>query len=107
MQIFLMAIASIAFSQSAANSNQPSPETDQEIVAPVDVAFTFTEPKPITDKAHPDYVRCRSEAVIGSLARKKRICMTNREWKASNKEGSKRSRQLVEDLKVGMDNNGL
>jgi|GEM_PF-2564288 len=38
------------------------------------------KPKKITDRRHPDYVRCRSEPIIGSLARKRRICMTNAEW---------------------------
>lgn len=55
------------------------------------------KPKKITDRNHPEYVRCRSEPVIGSLARKKRVCMTNREWAAHNREGSKRSREFVDD----------
>ncbi len=56
----------------------------------------------ITDRRHPDYVRCRSEPVIGSLARKKRVCMTNREWTAHNAEGNKRSREMVDQVTQGM-----
>jgi len=59
------------------------------------------KPKKITDRSHPDYVRCRSRAIIGSLARKQRICMTNKEWVAHNQEGSRRSREFVEDMQVG------
>jgi len=59
------------------------------------------KPKKITDRRHPDYVRCRSEPIIGSLARKRRICMTNAEWVEYVKAGSRDSRQFVEDMQVG------
>lgn len=60
------------------------------------------KPKKIKDRRHPDYVRCRSQPVIGSLARKRRVCMTNREWVAFNQEGSKRSQEFVDDMQSGM-----
>ena len=59
------------------------------------------KPKKITDRSHPDYVRCRSEPIIGSLARKRRVCMKNKEWAAHNREGGRRSREFVEDMQVG------
>jgi nitrate reductase cytochrome c-type subunit len=59
------------------------------------------KPKKITDRRHPDYVRCRSEPIIGSLARKRRICMTNAEWAEYVKAGARDSRQFVEDMQVG------
>lgn len=62
-----------------------------------DVTKKDKKPKKITDRKHPEYVRCRSEPIIGSLSRKKRVCMTNREWAAHNREGSKRSREFVDD----------
>lgn len=60
------------------------------------------KPKKITDRRHPDYVRCRSQPVIGSLAKKRRVCMTNKEWVAFNKKGNDRSREMVDDLQSGM-----
>ncbi|WP_430426776.1 hypothetical protein [Parasphingorhabdus sp.] len=63
------------------------------------------KPKKIKDRRHPDYVRCRSEPVIGSLARKRRICMTNKEWVEYTKAGTRESRGFVEDMQSGMDNN--
>lgn len=60
------------------------------------------KPKKIKDRRHPDYVRCRSEPIIGSLARKRRICMTNREWIAHNNEGNRRSKEFVQDMQTGM-----
>ncbi len=55
------------------------------------------KPKKITDRNHPDYVRCRSEPIIGSLARKKRVCMTNKEWAKVARQGNEQSRRMVED----------
>jgi hypothetical protein len=63
------------------------------------------KPKKITDRRDPNYVRCRSEAIIGSLTRKRRICMTNAEWTEYVKVGSRDSKQFVEDMQVGMDHN--
>jgi hypothetical protein len=51
----------------------------------------------INDRRHPDYVRCRSYSVIGSLAKKRRVCMTNKEWVVYIREGNSRSRQMMED----------
>ncbi|GAB5487818.1 MAG: hypothetical protein Pars2KO_13880 [Parasphingorhabdus sp.] len=59
-------------------------------------------PKKIKDRRHPDYIRCRSEPVMGSLARKKRVCMTNKEWAIHFREGNKRANQFVNDIQGGM-----
>ena len=61
-----------------------------------------TKPKKITDRNDPNYVRCRSEAIIGSLARKRRICMTNAEWVEYTRTGSRDSKQFVEDMQTGI-----
>lgn len=58
--------------------------------------------KKITDRRHPDYVRCRTQPIMGSLARKKRVCMKNKEWAAHNTEGNRRSKEFVEDMQSGM-----
>ena len=59
------------------------------------------KPKKITDRNHPDYIRCRSEPIIGSRAKRKRTCMTNREWANVSRKGNKGSREFVEDLQPG------
>ena len=59
------------------------------------------KPKKITDRRHPNYVRCRSEPIIGSLARKRRVCMTNQEWVEYTQIGSRNSREFVEDNQPG------
>lgn len=63
------------------------------------------KPKKITDRRHPDYVRCRSEPVIGSLTKKKRVCMTNAEWVQFTRTGSRDANQFVEDMQTGIAGN--
>lgn len=56
----------------------------------------------IADKKHPDYVRCRSEAVIGSRAKRRKVCLTNREWAQVERDGSSVARRTVEEGRSGM-----
>lgn len=89
-------------------------EEDKQAVAEA-VETTQTEPnidvvekKPekITDKSHPDYVRCKSESIIGSRAKRKRTCLTNREWTRLQRRGNEASRDFVQDMQSGsMGNN--
>lgn len=66
------------------------------------VADAATAAQPITDKSHPDYVRCRSERVIGSLAKRTKTCKTNREWEVASRVGNRGARDIVESQQVGM-----
>jgi hypothetical protein len=52
-------------------------------------------PAKITDKAHPDYVRCRSEEIIGSRAQFRRTCKTNREWADVAAKGGRSEREIL------------
>lgn len=54
------------------------------------------EPK-VTDRRHPDYVRCKSEKVIGSLSKRNRVCMTNREWEETSRRGNDLAREMAND----------
>jgi hypothetical protein len=58
-------------------------------------------PRKITDRRHPDYVRCRSEPVIGSIAKKRRVCMTNAEWAEYVRTGSRNAKEFVDDNQPG------
>lgn len=57
----------------------------------------------ITDRSHPDYVKCRTESVIGSRAKKRRICLTNREWAEVARQGRGMANALVEGGQAGID----
>ncbi|MEO1043864.1 MAG: hypothetical protein AAFX04_00315 [Pseudomonadota bacterium] len=55
----------------------------------------------ITDRSHPDYVRCKSERVMGSLAKRKRTCMTNRQWEQTARDGNDLSREWIQQQQDG------
>ena len=58
------------------------------------------------DKSHRYYITCRKTEVIGSLARKLRVCRTNEQWKESSAKGNENSRDLVEGFgRMGGTNN--
>ena len=59
----------------------------------------------ITDKDHPDYVKCRTERVLGSLAKRKKTCLTNRQWEEFARRGNENARRTVEDNAAGMTGN--
>lgn len=82
-------------------ATSPAVASDTATAMTEKVEIKKEKPKKITDRSHPDYVRCRSEPVIGSLSRKRRTCMTNAEWKETNKQGNKASRDFVDDNQQG------
>lgn len=55
----------------------------------------------ITDRLHPEYIRCRREPVIGSRARMRNICMTNRQWEEYARTGNSDARSIVDDISKG------
>ncbi len=58
-------------------------------------------PRPITDRRDPQYVRCRLEPVAGSILKKRKICMTNHEWKLAIRKGNQYAREFVDDNQPG------
>lgn len=96
MKIFpliLVAGALIAAPALAQNAGEDSAVETKDAVTAKPVKVTK---KKIKDRRHPDYVRCRSESIIGSLAKKRRVCMTNRQWTEAAREGNAYSREMVE-----------
>lgn len=65
-------------------------------------AATEEKTEKITDKTHPDYVHCRTEPVIGSRAKKRRVCLTNREWAEVERSGKATATRIVEEGRAGM-----
>ena len=62
-----------------------------------DVPPKTNKVKKITDRRHPDYIRCRKESIIGSLSRKRKVCVTNKEWAVDSREGNRRAKEVVTD----------
>lgn len=48
--------------------------------------------------AHPYYIRCRKDPVVGSLVRKLRVCRTNYEWKKFAEQGNDTGREILGDV---------
>jgi hypothetical protein len=46
----------------------------------------------------PEYMRCRKEEVIGSWAKKVRVCRTNREWSQRSDTGNQNARDTIEAM---------
>ena len=57
----------------------------------------------ITDRRHPDYVKCRTESVVGSRAKKRRVCLTNAQWAEVARQGNGMAAALVEGGQSGID----
>lgn len=98
----LQASATPPESQKNASSTVEATDSDTVAIPSPTVAAASSTAEPITDKTHPDYMRCRSERVIGSLAKRKKTCMTNREWEVASRVGNRGARDIVESQQVGM-----
>ncbi|UAB79105.1 hypothetical protein INR77_05290 [Erythrobacter sp. SCSIO 43205] len=79
-----------------------TPAQDAAAAQAGDATKETAEPKKITDRNHPDYVRCRREPVIGSRARFTKRCYTNREWEQIAQRGNEGTREIVESGQAGM-----
>lgn len=55
----------------------------------------------VTDKDHPDFIKCRMEKVLGSLAKRRKTCLTNRQWEEFARRGNDNARKTVEQWAVG------
>lgn len=98
LAITLAALLSVQTTGKGEDAGSPSAVADTaepaQLASP---ASAEGEKADITDKAHPDYVRCKSESVIGSRAKRKRTCMTNREWALVERRGNEASREYARD----------
>jgi len=50
------------------------------------------------DPSHPYYIKCRKTEVIGSLAKKLRVCRTNEQWKEASSQNNDYTRTTLEGM---------
>lgn len=111
LALFASLAASSGEDRGADKSPAPQDPSSSEASAnSFSAATAASEPKPteqakITDRNHPDFVRCRSEKVIGSNAKRRRVCMKNSEWAQATSAGNQGARDIVESQQVGMNGN--
>lgn len=55
----------------------------------------------ITDKSHPDYIKCKTEPVLGSRAQRTRTCKTNREWALLAQQAKRLTNEMIGQPRVG------
>jgi hypothetical protein len=88
-----LAISALTMMGSAAIAQQDAAAPTEEAAA---------KPKKITDRNHPDYVRCRNEEIIGTRARKNRVCMTNRQWAEVARGGNEMTEEFIRSHRSGL-----
>lgn len=93
----LAALSTVCLGTAAVAQDKPAEAKKEQAVETATTNTAAAKPEKITDRSHPDYIRCRRERVMGSLAQKRKICMTNAEWKAYAAEGNRGANELVED----------
>lgn len=55
---------------------------------------------------HPYYIKCRKTAVVGSLAKKLRVCRTNDQWRETSASGNQNARDTLEGFARSGGTNG-
>ncbi len=58
------------------------------------------------DFTHPYYIRCKKDPVVGSLARKLRVCRTNEQWKQFAAQGEGNGREIMDEMSHAPVNQG-
>lgn len=99
-------IAASLFALQAAPQAADAAKQEAKAKADPEIEVVETKPVKITDKSHPDYVRCKRESVIGSRARKRKVCKSNKEWVADSRKGNQHTRELVEANSPGFNSGG-
>ncbi len=92
-----MSFTFIAASVFALQAASPAAATHAAEVQKAGAEIEVVEKKPekITDKNHPDYLRCKTQSVIGSRAKRTKTCMTNKEWALASRRGNENTRDIV------------
>lgn len=97
----MLALATVSAVFLVVGSASAAEPQDSQPSAPAGEAQAARKPDGM-DKFHPDYVVCRNESVIGSRAKKRKVCLTNRQWAAVANDGNGLARKVVEDSRAGM-----
>lgn len=87
----VLIIAGVLSSTAGATQLDVTKEVDKS-------AEEIVETEKITDRRHPEFVRCRSEAIIGKLAKKRKVCMTNKRWAEAGKSGNRFANDMISPI---------
>ena len=87
----LLALTLFAAPAFAATDKQPPSRMPSEMT-PTEIKAYNAD----IDVNHPFYIKCRKTEVMGSLAKKLRVCRTNDQWKESSARGNDNARDTLE-----------
>ncbi len=94
MRAFTIAALSLAIAAPAIAVDKQPPGRMPSEMTPTEIKAYNAD----IDKTHPYYITCRKTEVIGSLARKLRVCRTNVQWKESSAKGNQNARDTLEEF---------
>lgn len=94
-----LAAAAMLISPTVAAAQQEAKSQEQKVASQ-----TPATQAPL-DKRHPDYVRCKTEPVLGSRAKRTRTCKTNREWAILAQQGHRDAVELIGQPRIGGNSN--
>jgi hypothetical protein len=86
----------------AASEEKLPPERAPSLMTPTEIRAYNAG----LDLAHPYYIRCRKDPVVGSLVRKLRVCRTNEQWKQFSAQGENNGRDILDEMSHAPINNG-
>lgn len=89
----ILVVAGVLSSTAGATQLDATNEADKPIEE-------LTEAEKITDRRHPEFVRCRTEPIIGKLASKRKVCMTNKQWAESRKSGNRLASDMIGSIQT-------
>jgi hypothetical protein len=92
MRALIVAALSLAVAAPAIAGDKLPPDRAPSEMTPTEIKAYNAD----LDKNHPYYITCRKTEVIGSLARKLRVCRTNDQWKESSAKGNQNARDTLE-----------
>lgn len=94
MRFVSFAALTLALAAPAAAGDKLPPDRMPSEMTPTEIKAYNAD----IDKSHPYYITCRKTEVIGSLARKLRVCRTNEQWKESSANGNQNARDTLEEF---------
>ena len=95
MRFISIAAWSIALAAPAVAGDKQPPDRMPSTMTPTEIRAYNSDIEP----GHPYYIKCRKTEVIGSLARKLRVCRTNEQWKESSARGNENAADTLEAMR--------
>jgi hypothetical protein len=95
MRFIVIGALSIALAAPAFAGDKQPPDRMPSEMTPTEIRAYNSD----IDATHPYYIKCRKTEVIGSLARKLRVCRTNQQWKEASAKGNENAADTLEAMR--------